>query len=159
MSVELTIGLCILLIVTAVTSILSKTVSFSLIMLFYSSVVLNIIFTIYGATIIALIHLTIFASAISVMLLATIVVTGEATLSIGNLKKYFLMIVFVLALSLLAGLNISEKLEVTAATTPKGELFEFIWTYRPWDLLILIIVLAASMVTVLNLLSSRREYS
>lgn len=157
MSVEISILLCIALIITSVTSLLSKTVSLSLILLFYSSVVLNIIFTIYGAAIIALIHLVIFAGAISVMLLVTIVITGEANLSIGNIKNYVLIIIFIIALSVFLGLNIARELRASSGIPLNGELLEFVWTYRPWDLLILIIILAASMVTALNLLSRTRE--
>jgi len=157
MSVEITLGLCIVLIITAVTSLLSKTVSLSLILLFYSSIALNIIFIIYGAAIIALIHLVIFAGAISVMLLVTIVITGEANLSIGNTKKYILTIILVIAISVFLGLNIAKELTVSSGMPVNGELLEFVWTYRPWDLLILIIILAASMVTALNLLSRTRE--
>jgi len=157
MSVEITLGLCIILIITVVTSLLSKTVSLSLIMLFYSSVVLNIIFTIYGAVIIALIHLIVFAGAVSVLLLATIVITGEANLSVGDIKKYVFTIILVIAIASFLGLNIARALKVPTGILVKGELLEFIWTYRPWDLLILIIILAASMVTVLNLLSRTRE--
>jgi len=157
MSVEITLGLCIVLIITAVTSLLSKTVSFSLILLFYSSIALNIIFIIYGAAIIALIHLVIFAGAISVMLLVTIVITGEANLSIGNIRKYILTIILVIAISVFLGLNIAKELTVSSGVPVNGELLEFVWTYRPWDLLILIIILAASMVTALNLLSRTRE--
>jgi NADH:ubiquinone oxidoreductase subunit 6 (subunit J) len=119
--------------------------------------VLNIIFTIYGAAIIALIHLVIFAGAISVMLLVTIVITGEASLSIGDIKNYVLVIIFTLPISVFLGLNIARELRAPSGMIPSEELLEFVWTYRPWDLLILIIILAASMVTALNLLSRRSE--
>lgn len=157
MSVEVTVALCILLIVTTALSLFLKTTSLSLIMLFYSSVALNIIFTIYGATIIALIHLIVFAGAISVMLLTTVVITGEANLAIGEPKKYVILVVSSIILASIFGIFLSGKLRPAIGTGFTGELLEFVWTYRPWDLLILIIILAASMATVMNILSRTGE--
>lgn len=157
MSVEFTLLLCGILIITAALSLLFKTISLSLIMLFYSSVALNIIFTIYGATTIALIHLIIFAGAISVMLLTAIVITGEANIAIGEPKKYIFIVIPILILAGILGVQISERIRPAIELTSTSDLFEFVWTYRPWDLLILIIILAASMVTVVNLLSRAGE--
>jgi len=155
--VEITLLLCLLLIITSTLSLIFKTTSLSLIMLFYSSVALNIIFTIYGATTIALIHLIVFAGAISVILLTTVVITGEANLTIGEPKRYIFIIIIVSLLASVLGIQLSEIIEPAIELVPTGELLGFVWTYRPWDLLILIIILAASMVTVLNLLSRTRE--
>ncbi|MEM1517702.1 MAG: hypothetical protein QXI27_06490 [Nitrososphaerota archaeon] len=118
---------------------------------------MNIIFTIYGATTIALIHLIVFAGAISVILLTTVVITGEANLTIGEPKRYIFIIIIVSLLASVLGIQLSEIIEPAIELVPTGELLGFVWTYRPWDLLILIIILAASMVTVLNLLSRTRE--
>lgn len=157
MSSEVAIILSVILITTSIISLASKTISLSLIMLFYSCIVLNIIFITYGAVIIALVHLTIFAGAVSVMLLATIVITGEADLRIGRKKNYIISAILIIIMASLIGIYISNKISVIKNIGPKGELLEFIWTYRPWDLLVLVVILAASIVTVLNLLSRRRE--
>lgn len=157
MLLEITVLLCLLLIVSSTLSLISKTTSLSLIMLFYSCVALNIIFTIYGATMIALIHLIVFAGAISVMLLTTVVITGEANLAIGEPRKYIFIVIVTLLLASVFGMQLSGLIKPAIELTPTGELIGFVWTYRPWDLLILIIILAASMVTALNLLSRTRE--
>ncbi len=157
MSSEVAIILSIILITTSIISLASKTISLSLIMLFYSCIVLNIIFITYGAPIIALVHLTIFAGAVSVMLLATIVITGEADLRIDGKKNYIISAILIIIITSLIGIYISNRISIIENSGPRGELLEFIWNYRPWDLLVMIIILAASMVTVLNLLSRRGE--
>ncbi len=157
MSSEIVLLLSAILIITSIIALTSKTVSLSLIMLFYSCIVLNIIFIMYGATLIALVHLTIFAGGVSVMLLTAIVITGELDLRIGEIKNYIIFTIITLIAMSFIGLYISNKLSTIKINGPKGELLEFIWTHRPWDLLVMIIILAASMVTVLNLLSRREN--
>ena len=52
MSSDLAVVLCTILVVMAVSALFSKSVSVSLIMLFYTSLVIGIIFTVYGSVLI-----------------------------------------------------------------------------------------------------------
>jgi hypothetical protein len=141
---------------TAVAALYSRKVSVSLIMLFYSSVTLGVIFTVYGSVLVGLLHIITFAGALSVMLLTAVLMTGESNLSIGaSATKASLigavLVVAVAASSLLLG-GLPSNLGAQQALPPTA-VIQFIWLYRPWDLLILLMVFASSMVVVVNLFS------
>lgn len=145
---------------TAVTALYSKKVSVSLIMLFYSSVMLGVIFTIYGSVLIGLLHIITFAGAVSVMLLTAVLMTGESDLSMrASATKASItgavLVVTIAASSLLFG-GLPSGLSALP-TQPPTALLKFIWLYRPWDLLILLMVFASSMVVVVNLFSKEEK--
>src|SRR5271157_6122646 len=71
------------LIGTALAALFSKKVSNSLIALFYTSIVLGVAFTVYGDALVGLLTMVTFAGAVSVLLLAVILITGESKLDIG----------------------------------------------------------------------------
>ncbi len=145
---------------TAVTALFSRRVSVSLIMLFYSSVVLGIMFTVYGSIFVGLLHIITFAGAVSVLLLTAVLMTGESNLSLGASATRAgvvgaVVVVMVAASSLFFGglpatAKAGEQMSPTAV-------MQFIWLYRPWDLLILLMVFASSMVVVVNLFSKEGE--
>ena len=157
MAVEVAIFLCAALLVTVIAAIFSKSISITIIMLFYSSIVLGLIFTVYQGVVIGLLHITTFAGAMSVMLLTVVLMTGEAKLDIGNrnlaaiLGAVTILIVAASAYSLFSSTPVSPQTNLP----PTMEILSFIWTFRPWDLLILIIIFAAAMIGVVNLLSSK----
>jgi NADH-quinone oxidoreductase subunit J len=145
---------------TAVAGLYSKRVSVSLIMLFYSSIILGVIFTFYGGAFIGLLHVITFAGAVSVMLLTAVLMTGESDLSIGSgAGKTSLigaaLVVTTVASSLLFG-GLPSNLAAQPTQSPTATL-QFIWLYRPWDLLILLMVFASSMVVVANLFSKEGQ--
>jgi NADH-quinone oxidoreductase subunit J len=145
---------------TAVAGLYSKRVSVSLIMLFYSSIILGVIFTFYGGAFIGLLHVITFAGAVSVMLLTAVLMTGESDLSIGSgAGKTSLigaaLVVTTVASSLLFG-GLPSNLGAQPTQSPTATL-QFIWLYRPWDLLILLMVFASSMVVVANLFSKEGQ--
>jgi len=158
-SEALAVGLAAALVVTAVAALGAKKVSTSLIMLFYSSVVLGVTFTLYNDALVGLVHMATFAGAVSVLLLTVVLMTGESNLALGG-KRLALVLTGVTALVALA--SISELTGGLSASAPLPtqdislQLLSFIWNYRPWDLLILIMVFASSMVAVVSLLSKER---
>lgn len=158
-SEALAAGLAAALVVTAVAALGAKKVSTSLIMLFYSSVVLGVTFTLYNDALVGLVHMATFAGAVSVLLLTVVLMTGESNLALGG-KRLALVLTGVTALVALA--SISELTGGLSASAPLPtqdislQLLSFIWNYRPWDLLILIMVFASSMVAVVSLLSKER---
>jgi NADH:ubiquinone oxidoreductase subunit 6 (subunit J) len=154
---EIALLLSAALIATVIVALFSKTVSISLISLFYSSLLLGIIFATYDGILVGLVHVITFAGAVSVMLLTVVLMTGESSLAVGRRELAVILVVVSVPLVAVAGYEILGGLpESTVQPTIAGvsSLFEFIWQYRPWDLLILIMVFAASMVAVVNLLSS-----
>lgn len=153
MSSEIALLLSAALLVTVLAALLSKSMSVTLIMLFYSSLILGIIFTVYGAVLVGLLHIITFAGAISVMFLTVILMTGQSDLDIG--RRRLLLIVSTVTILVVAAASYQLFSSSLAGTgqLPAGELLTFIWTYRPWDLLILIIVFACAMTVIANLLS------
>ncbi len=153
MSSEVALLLSAALLVTVIAALFSKSMSVTLIMLFYSSLVLGVIFTVYGAVLVGLLHIITFAGAISVMFLTVILMTGESNLAIG--RRQLLLILSTVTILVVAAASyqiFSSSLTGTGQTTG-GDLLAFIWQFRPWDLLILIVVFACAMITVANLLS------
>jgi len=145
---------------TAVTALYSKRVSISLIMLFYSSVILGVVFTFYGSALIGVLYIITFAGAVSVMLLTAVLMTGESNLSIGaGAAKASLigaaLVLATVASSLLFG-GLPSNLGAQPTPSPLAAL-QFIWLYRPWDLLIMLMIFASSMVVVVNLFSKEGQ--
>ena len=155
MSAEITLLLSAALLVTVIAALFSKSMSITVIMLFYASLLLGIIFTIYQGVLVGVLHIITFAGAISVMLLTVVLMTGESNLDIGNrslaalLSTITILVVAASSYSLFA--QIPSPVQLSSASTMG--LLAFVWTYRPWDLLILIIIFAAAMIAVVNLLS------
>jgi NADH:ubiquinone oxidoreductase subunit 6 (subunit J) len=155
---EIALLLSAALIVTVLVALLSKSVSISLISLFYSSLLLGIIFATYGGILVGLVHVITFAGAVSVMLLTVVLMTGESSLAVGRRE---LAVVLVVVSIPLVGVASYEALVGLPQGAPQptlagiSTLFQFIWEIRPWDLLILMMVFAAAMVAVVNLLSTR----
>lgn len=150
------IFLSIALISTVSVAMLSKSISISLITLFYASLILGIIFATYGGIVVGLVHVITFAGAISVMLLTVVLMTGESKLIIGSRQAALTLIALSIPIIGASSYELLEGLGSSVPVSPVSSLFEFLWEFRPWDLLILIMVFASSMIAVANLLSQRR---
>jgi len=126
-------------------------------MLFYASLILGIIFATYGGIVPGLVHIITFAGAISVMLLTVTLMTGESRLMIGSFRLALLLsvvsvpVVGAAAYELLQGASTSSTLSIPGVTS----LFQFIWEFRSWDLLILVMVFATSMTVIVNFFSRK----
>jgi len=161
MAAEVALLLCAALLVTVIAAIFSKSMSVTVIMLFYASLVLGIVFTIYQGVVIGLVHITTFAGAMSVMLLTVVLMTGETKLELGNRTLAALLAtvtVLVVAASSYSLFSATPPIPQTTVQ-PAPDIFSFIWMFRPWDLLILIIVFAAAMIAVANLLSQKGAHA
>ena len=143
---------------TVAVSLLSTKVSNSLIALFYASVVLGVAFTVYGDGLLGLLTMITFAGAISVLLLSVVLITGESKLGLGA-RKMALWAVPVAAL--IGGVSIlavfSGQAGGLASTDSSLGVLNFLWTLRPWDLLILMVVFAGGMVAIVSLLGGEEQ--
>jgi hypothetical protein len=144
------------LLATVLVALFSNKVSISLISLFYSSIMLGVTFTVYGDTLVGLLTMVTFAGAVSVLLLSVILITGESKLDIGAGNAS----VGLTALTAAVAVSCVYVLTSGLAGAPTGILpdvstsvMAFAWSYRPWDLLILVTVFASAMLAVANLLS------
>lgn len=137
-------------------ALFSSKVSTSLITLFYASVVLGATFTLYGDSLVGLLQMITFAGAVSVLLLTVILMTGQSDLTIGvrRLAAYGMLAALAIAAAsayaLFAGSSGTSSLP--ASDISLG-VMGFIWQYRQWDVLILVMVFASAMVAVTNMLS------
>lgn len=147
--------LSVALISTVGASLLSRSVSISLITLFYASLILGIIFASYGGIVVGLVHVITFAGAVSVMLLTVVLMTGESKLVIGSRQVAALLIVLSVPVIGVATYELVVGLPTSLPESSAASLFQFLWQFRPWDLLILIMVFGSSMIAVANLLSRR----
>ena len=157
MANEVALLLSAALLLTVIAALFSKSMSVTVIMLFYASLILGVIFTIFQGVLVGLLHIVTFAGAISVMLLTVVLMTGESNLNIGNrplgavLGAITILVVSASSYSLFSGIS---NQAVSPSESTIG-LLTFVWTYRPWDLLILIVVFAAAMITIVNLFSEK----
>ena len=141
------------LFVTVAASLLSSKVSNSLISLFYASIVLGVGFTVYGDGLLGLLTMITFAGAISVLLLSVVLITGESKLDLGARKLALGAIPLAAAMGGISLVVVfSGQAGGLAASDSSLGVLSFLWTLRPWDLLILIVVFAAAMVAIVSLL-------
>jgi len=158
LATEVALLLSVALLVTVTAAMFSRSMSVTIIMLFYASLILGVIFTLFQGVLVGLLHIITFAGAISVLLLTIVLMTGESNLSIGNRTLAALIgtitILVVLASSYPLFGGMVPTTETTAGSTMG--LLTFVWTDRPWDLLILIVVFAAAMIGIVNLLSEKK---
>jgi NADH:ubiquinone oxidoreductase subunit 6 (subunit J) len=138
---------------TVAAALLSTKVSNSLIALFYTSIVLGIAFTIYGDALLGLLTMITFAGAISVLLLSVVLITGESRLDLGARKMALAAIPLAAAVGGISLLAVfSGQAGGIASSDSSLSVLQFLWTLRPWDLLILMVVFAGAMVAIISLL-------
>ena len=141
------------LFVTVATSLLTSKVSNSLISLFYASIVLGIAFTVYGDGLLGLLTMITFAGAISVLLLSVVLITGESKLDLGARNLALGAIPLAAAIGGISLVTVfSGQAGGLASSDSSLAVLSFLWTLRPWDLLILIVAFAAAMVAIVSLL-------
>ncbi len=140
------------LIATAGTALLARKVSDSLISLFYSALILGVAFTYYGDALLGLLTMVTFAGAVSVLLLSVVLMTGESRLEFGARRSGLLLAGVAVFLGVFSVSSLFPVSGVGPATTDASlSVITFAWTLRPWDLLILMVVFAAAMVSVAGL--------
>lgn len=141
------------LVATVALALASSKVSNSLIALFYTSMVLGVTFTVYGDALLGLLTMITFAGAISVLLLSVVLITGESKLDLGA-RRLALAAVPLVALvgALAAAVVFSGQGGGQGASDASQGVLAFLWTMRPWDLLILVTVFGGAMVSIISLL-------
>jgi NADH:ubiquinone oxidoreductase subunit 6 (subunit J) len=153
MTGEIALLLSAALLVTVLAALLSRNMSVTLIMMFYASLVVGVIFTIYQGILVGLLHIVTFAGAVSVMLLTVVVMTGQTDLNIG--KRSLAVILAAITVLVVGAASYSLFSVVPTGVPPVQtmDILTFVWTLRPWDLLILVIVFSGAVTAVINLLS------
>jgi NADH:ubiquinone oxidoreductase subunit 6 (subunit J) len=144
------------LVATVAFALFSTKVSSSLIALFYSSVILAVIFTISGDALLGLVQMATFAGAVSVLTLSVILMTGESRLGLGVRKLGLAAVLALVAFAAAAFYAIKGGPGSPfpgSYTDLSNQVLTLLWVDRPWDLLILVMAFASAMVTISNLMS------
>lgn len=153
MAAEIALLLSAALLVTVLAALFSRSMSITLIMMFYASIVLGVIFTIYQGILVGVLHIVTFAGAVSVMLLTVVLMTGQTELSIGKRSLALILSAVTILVVAAASYSIFSAAPAGVGGQQEMNILSFIWAFRPWDLLILVIVFSGAMVGVVNLLS------
>lgn len=138
---------------TVAVALLSTKVSNSLVSLFYTAIILGVTFTFYGDALLGLLTMITFAGAISVLLLSVVLITGESKLGLGARRA---LLSAIPAAALVGTASVLALFPGQAggqnASDSSIGVINFLWTLRPWDLLILTLVFAGAMVGIISLL-------
>lgn len=165
MTYEITLALGVMLVGVTFVALLVRRLVWSLILLFYSSIVFGMLLISYGAAFAGLFHIITFAGAVSVLFMVILmIVGGEAWSRADKLGKdnalgMVLAILTAIPITLLVSNfeplpnRMSEQLQLSGlASQPDGAL-AFLWLLRSWDLLLAVVLVAAAMLGVMNMFS------
>jgi len=162
---EITLFLGVMLVGVTIVALLVRKLVWSLIMLFYSSIIFGLILMTYGATFAGLFHIITFAGAVSVLFMVILMIVGGQALSstdklrgenyVGMSLAILAAIPLVLLVSNFAPLpnRIDEQSQLAQLTFQINTPLSFLWNIRSWDLLLVVILVAAAMLGVMNLFS------
>lgn len=168
MTYEITLILGVMLVSVTLVALMIRKLVWSLILLFYSSIIFGLILMAYNAVFAGLFHIITFAGAVSVLFMVILMIVGGQGLSFDRLRKenYVGMILtglsaipLVLILSNFAPLpnRLDEKSQLSQIVLQPNGPLAFLWTLRAWDLLLVVILVAAAMLGVMNLFSRGAE--
>ncbi len=165
MTYELTLFFGVMLVGVTLVALMVRKLVWSLILLFYSSIIFGLMLMTYGATFAGFFHIITFAGAVSVLFMVILmIVGGQATSYTEKLgKENFVGIVLavmaaiplVLLLSNFTPLSnrIDEQSQLAELTFQINGPLGFLWNIRSWDILLVVILVAAAMLGVMNLFS------
>lgn len=156
--------LAVLLVGSSVSALLVRRLLWSLILLFYSSLLLGGILLWYGAIYAGLFHIITFAGAVSVLFMIILMLVGQDPTEKTGLRPTNLLGVFLAALGLIpfvfAITQLSPApnkiLEPSFVTGSVNDL-SFLWSFRSWDLLFVLLPIAAAVLVLVNLFSKEGE--
>lgn len=163
MSFDITFILGTMLVGVTIVALMVRKLVWSLILLFYSSIVFGLILISYGATFAGLFHIITFAGAVSVLFMVILMIVGGEALSdkLGkeNLTGMILALLAAIPLIMLVSNfqpfpgRLNEQTQLASLASQADSPLGFLWALRSWDLLLVVILVAAAMLGVMNLFS------
>ena len=163
MSFEVTFLLGTMLVGVTIVALMVRKLVWSLILLFYSSIVFGLLLISYGATFAGLFHIITFAGAVSVLFMVILMIVGGQALSdkIGreNFTGMILAILAAIPLVIIVSnfqpfpVRLDERTQLLGLASQPNNPLAFLWALRSWDLLLVVILVAAAMLGVMNLFS------
>jgi NADH:ubiquinone oxidoreductase subunit 6 (subunit J) len=156
--------LAVLLVLSSTSALIVKRLLWSLILLFYSSLLLGAILFWYGAAYAGLFHIITFAGAVSVMFMVIIMLVGQDTpQKIGITSKVVITAVLAVAglipFILLTGDlgRVQNAVQESSLISGSTDELSFLWKYQSWDIVFVLVPVAAAILTVINLFSKEGE--
>jgi NADH:ubiquinone oxidoreductase subunit 6 (subunit J) len=165
MTYEITLVLGVMLVGVTLVALMVRRLVWSLILLFYSSIIFGLLLMTFGATFAGLFHIITFAGAVSVLFMVIMMIVGGQSLTakdklgkqnyVGMLLALLAAIPLILLVSNFQPLpdRVSEQAQLSTLATPLDGALGFLWVMRSWDMLVVVILVAAAMLGVMNLFS------
>jgi NADH:ubiquinone oxidoreductase subunit 6 (subunit J) len=165
MTYEISLVLGVMLVGVTLVALAIRRLVWSLILLFYSSIVFGILLMTYGAVFAGLFHVITFAGAVSVLFMVILMIVGGQALSytdklgkenfVGIILAILAAVPLILLVSNFQPLpsRISEQTQLAGLATQPDSPLSFLWLMRSWDLLLVVVLVAAAMLGVMNLFS------
>jgi NADH:ubiquinone oxidoreductase subunit 6 (subunit J) len=163
MSFDVTFLLGTMLVGVTIVALMMRKLVWSLILLFYSSIIFGLLLISYGATFAGLFHIITFAGAVSVLFMVILMIVGGQALSdkIGkeNLTGMILAVLAAIPLVIIVSnfqpfpVRLDERTQLLGLASQPNNALSFLWALRSWDLLLVVILVAAAMLGVMNLFS------
>jgi NADH:ubiquinone oxidoreductase subunit 6 (subunit J) len=156
--------LAVLLVLSSTSALIVKRLLWSLILLFYSSLLLGAILFWYGAAYAGLFHIITFAGAVSVMFMVIIMLVGQDVPQ----KTVVTWKVVVTAVLAVAGLipfilltgdlgRVQNAVQESSLISGSTDELGFLWKYQSWDIVFVLVPVVAAILTVINLFSKEGE--
>jgi len=167
-SYELTFILGSMLVSVTIVALVVRKLIWSLIMLFYASIMFGLILIADGASFAGLFHIVTFSGAISVLFMVIMMIVGnQASTQVDKLGKSSAVGIIITALAAVPLIlivsnftplpnRISEQLQLSGIQNPPTDPLSFMWTMRSWDLILITILVAGAMLGIVNLFSRER---
>ena len=168
MSYELTFILGSMLVSVTIVALTVRKLIWSLIMLFYASIMFGLILITDGSAFAGLFHIVTFSGAISVLFMVIMMIVGNQASTqidkpgkspvVGIIITTLAAIPLILIVSNFTPLpnRISEQLQLSGTQNPPTDPLSFMWTMRSWDLILITILVASAMLGIVNLFSRER---
>lgn len=168
MSYELTFILGSMLVSVTIVALVVRKLIWSLIMLFYASIMFGLILIADGSAFAGLFHIVTFSGAISVLFMVIMMIVGnQASTQVDKPGKSSTVGIIITALAAVPLIlivsnftplpnRISEQLQLSGIQNPPTDPLSFMWTMRSWDLILITILVAGAMLGIVNLFSRER---
>jgi len=156
--------LAVLLVASSISALLVRRLLWSLILLFYSSLLLGGILFWYGAVYAGLFHIITFAGAVSVLFMIILMLVGQDQPETGSFKRAS---VFAALLAIIGGslftvaigqlVPAPNKVLETSIVNVTANDLSFLWSYWSWDVVFAIVPVTAAVLVLVNLFSKEGE--
>jgi NADH:ubiquinone oxidoreductase subunit 6 (subunit J) len=156
--------LAVLLVASSVSALVVRRLLWSLILLFYSSLLFGGILFWYGAVYAGLFHIITFAGAVSVMFMIILMLVGQDQPETGSSRRASIfgaaiavvgLILFTIIMGQLA--PAPNRIAETGFVNASVNDLSFLWSYWSWDVIFLIVPVSAAVLVLVNLFSKEGE--